>query len=73
MMKKRKQPTELQDGSIDAGLHLLAALTPRGVERTQAEIAFVCGCSMQNIQQIERRALRKIRAALIKKKLDQIF
>jgi len=51
------------DGSIDAGLSLLLAVTPRGHTRTAEEIAFVCGCSMQNIQQIEYRAMSKLRQA----------
>lgn len=58
-----KQRRPLKDGSIDAGLYLLCLATPRGIERSQKEIAFVCGCTMQNIQAIEYKALRKLRAA----------
>jgi DNA-directed RNA polymerase sigma subunit (sigma70/sigma32) len=52
----------LRDGSIEAGLHLLSLYMPHGLVLTQEEIAFVCGCSMQNIQQIERRAMQKLKA-----------
>ena len=55
------------DGTIDAGLFLLELATPPGVERSQKEIAEVCGCSMQNIQRIEYIALRKLRAELEKR------
>lgn len=53
----------VKDGSVDAGLLLLAQVTPAGRVRTQEEIAFVCGCSLQNIQHIERAAMRKLRDA----------
>lgn len=56
--------TEIRDGSVDAGLLVLSLVSPRGVEWTQQEIAFVCGCSAQNIQDIEYRAMRKIRHEL---------
>jgi transcriptional regulator len=54
----------LRDGSVDAGLFLLLAVTPRGVTWTQEEIATACGCSIQNIQYLERRAMEKIRRAV---------
>lgn len=49
------------DGTVEAGLFLLNLTIPRGVELTQQEIADACGCSLQNIQAIEYRALKKIR------------
>jgi transcriptional regulator len=56
--KPRNTP---DDGSIDAGLLLLAAVTPRGVTWTQEEIAFVCGCSRGYIWLLEKQARAKIR------------
>jgi transcriptional regulator len=61
----------LRDGSVDAGLAMLALVTPRGVTRSQEEIAAACGCSVQNIQHIERRALKKIRAAFERRGLPK--
>jgi transcriptional regulator len=55
---------KLQDGGIDAGLHLLSLVIPRGVELSQEEIAFVCGCTRSNISNIERRAMDKLRVML---------
>jgi hypothetical protein len=52
---------EVRDGSIEAGLLLLSMVTPRGVELTQTEIAFVCGCSRGLIYLIEKAATRKLR------------
>jgi hypothetical protein len=43
------QESEVRDGSIDAGLLLLEAITPYGVTRTQEEIAAACGCSRSYI------------------------
>jgi hypothetical protein len=54
----------LIDGSIDAGLHVLAQVTPPGHCWTQAEIAFACGCHPGRIGQIERGAIRKLRKRL---------
>lgn len=62
-----------QDGTVDAGLFLLAIATPYGIERTQSEIAFVCGCSLQNIQGIEYRALKKIKAEFERRKANGEF
>lgn len=67
---KRKpsiKPLKLVDGSRDAGLVILSALTERGETRTLEDIAFVCGCTKQNIQNIEKNALRKIKAELIRR------
>lgn len=62
--KKFSDETEMVDGGLDAGLTLLSLATPEGVERTHAEIAFVCGCNHQDIWHIERRAKAKIKAEL---------
>lgn len=51
----------MKDGGIDAGLYLLALATPRGVERTRDEIAFVCGCHPTMIDKIQTAAIRKLR------------
>jgi hypothetical protein len=63
-VKKFTDDEQMTDGSLDAGLTLLLAATPPGVERTHAEIAFVCGCNHQDIWHIENRAKRKIKAEL---------
>jgi hypothetical protein len=42
-------------------LDALLAQTPRGVTRSQSEIARACGLSGERIGQIERAALAKIR------------
>ncbi len=52
---------KLLDGSIDAGLFILEAITPRGVTLTQEEIAYVCGCSKGYIWLLEKQALQKLR------------
>ena len=62
MRAKNEKLSDLSDGSIDAGLFLLDLATERGNERTQGEIAYVCGCTLQNIQYYERSALKKIKA-----------
>jgi hypothetical protein len=46
---------------IDLGLALLSQRTERGRRHTLKEIAAWCGCSLQGIAQIERRALAKLR------------
>lgn len=56
---------DLEDGSVLAGLTLLERVMPRGVVLSQTDIAFVCGCSSNNINAIEQRAIRKLRAAFI--------
>ena len=47
--------------SIDIGLAISATHSIPGVPRSAADIAAYCGCSRQRIQQIEERALRKLR------------
>ena len=56
---------DLEDGSVLVGLVLLERVIPRGVVLSQTDIAFVCGCSSNNINAIEQRALGKLRAAFI--------
>ena len=73
MSTAKPEQTGLRDGSVDAGLHLLALATPRGVCRSQEEIAYVCGCTLQNIQHIERRAKRKLREAFEARRLNGEF
>lgn len=48
---------------IDLGLALLEAVTKPGEALTYHDIAMWAGCSRAMIQLIERRALRKLRAA----------
>jgi DNA-directed RNA polymerase sigma subunit (sigma70/sigma32) len=50
--------------SIDLGLAISAHHSTLGVPRTSDSIAAYCGCSRQRIEQIEKRALRKVRARL---------
>lgn len=66
--KKFKDELSLEDGGLDAGLTVLSAITPRGVERTLADIAYVCGCNPQDIYHIEKRALKKIKAEFEKRR-----
>lgn len=54
--------------SIDLGLAISALSMQPGERRSTYQIAAFCGCSPQRIQQIEHRALRKIRAALYRDK-----
>ena len=55
------------NANIDLGLAILASTSePPHTART---IAAYCGCSRQCIQQIEQKALRKLRAALYRDRL----
>ncbi len=63
----------LIDGGLDAGLTLLAAITPPGVELSLAEIAFVCGCNKQDIWYIENRARRKLKAEFERRGINGEF
>lgn len=60
----------MEDGGLDAGLMILAAVTPPGVELTLEEIAMVCGVNKQDIWHLENRAKKKIRAELEKRGID---
>jgi len=46
---------------VDLGLAISGALLKPGKTRTHEEIAAFAGCSKQNIEQLEKRALRKLR------------
>lgn len=64
--------------SIDLGLAISAHHSTLGVPRTADSIAAYCGCSRQRIQQIEEKALRKIRVKLyqspeLNEELREIF
>lgn len=62
---------KIEDGSIDAGLLVLLAETPPGIELSAEEIAFVCGCSRACIWQIENRAMKKLRRLGVLKRLKE--
>jgi hypothetical protein len=66
----RRRWGELEDGGIDAGLFLLSLITPRGMVLTQAEIAYVCGCSKANIYLLEKAAKEKLRQSLERRGID---
>jgi len=56
---------------IDLSLSVLSVITPRGHSWSLRELADVCGCSMQYIQNTERAALKKLRhPAVIKLLLE---
>ena len=56
-----------RNANIDLGLAILASTSePSHTYRT---IAAYCGCSRQRIQQIEQKALRKLRAALYRDRI----
>ena len=56
-----------RNANIDLGLAILASTSePPHTCRT---IAAYCGCSRQAIQQIEQKALRKLRAALYRNRM----
>lgn len=50
---------------VDLGIAISGALLPPGACRTHEEIAAFAGCSKQNIQQLEARALRKLRHCVL--------
>jgi hypothetical protein len=67
-MREQKEILDFEDGSIDAGLALLAQTPhPDGKPWSIADIAFVCGCSEQNIEYIENRAKSKLKKALLQR------
>lgn len=59
MREKRRTPMQF---NIDLGLSVIGAVS-RGERWSQTDIAKVCGCKMQTIQQIEYRALQKLKRA----------
>lgn len=52
------------DGSLDAGLWCLHAISGRGDSYTLEELAHVCGCSYEWIRKLETQALRRMKLAL---------
>ncbi len=54
----------MKSNQIDLGLEISRRHCKFGVPKTAAEIAAYCGISRQRIDQIEKRALRKIRIKL---------
>lgn len=55
---KNKQDRDI---GIGIGIELLKRYSLRGVEISQSEIAAFCGISPQAVEQIERKALKKLR------------
>jgi hypothetical protein len=47
--------------NVDLGLAISGALLRPGERRQATDIAAFCGCSPQNIRQLETRALKKLR------------
>lgn len=56
--------SRVRKSNIDLGLAISGATLGYRKCRTQSEIAEFCGCTKQNIEQIERAALAKCFAAL---------
>jgi DNA-directed RNA polymerase sigma subunit (sigma70/sigma32) len=56
-----------RNANIDLGLAILASTSEP--PHTAQTIAAYCGCSRQCIQQIEQKALRKLRAALYRDRI----
>ena len=52
---------------IDLGLAISGATLPPGQRRDSQEMANYCNCSKQLIHQIEKKAIRKVRKALLEK------
>lgn len=59
-MRGQKPP----DCDIDLGLAVSALSLEYGQTRTYEELAAYCGCSKSAIQNIEYKALRKVRRAI---------
>ena len=55
------------NANIDLGLAILASTSEP--PHTAKTIAAYCGCSRQRIQQIEQKALRKLRATLYRDRI----
>jgi DNA-directed RNA polymerase sigma subunit (sigma70/sigma32) len=56
-----------RNANIDLGLAILASTSEP--PHTSQTIAAYCGCSRQCIQQIEQKALRKLRATLYRNRI----
>jgi len=57
---------------IDAGLLVLTLMNRSGEALSQRDIAFVCGCTSSFIQQVEAKALKKIRRHLQREKNAEV-
>ena len=53
--------TDAQNISIDLGLAVLCAVTPRDRTLTQKDISEVCECSRTYIFEIEKQAINKMK------------
>jgi DNA-directed RNA polymerase sigma subunit (sigma70/sigma32) len=60
----RGTPTNSRRHRVDLGLALLRLLIKPGEKLTTYDIAAWAGCERQNIEQIERKALRAVRVKL---------
>lgn len=59
---------------VDLGLAVSGALLQPGQTRSHREIAAFCGCTTQNIQSLEQRAMQKLRhAVLFKPELKKLL
>jgi hypothetical protein len=65
---KQKNYNHIKDGSVEAGLILLQN-HPMLSLFTLEDIAFVCGCSIKNIQNTEQRALIRMRNFLVERRI----
>ncbi len=61
------------DADIDLGLAISALTLRYGECRTQDEIAAYCGCSRQQICNIENRAIRKLRRSFFWRKEPELM
>ena len=57
-MRKSSNPEKTE--RIDLGLAIISAISPPGRRWSYVEISAFCDCSKTAIQQIERKALRKL-------------
>lgn len=52
----------MKSNDVDLGLSVLCVVSQRDDTLSTKDIADVCGCSRNNIDEIEKRALKKLRA-----------
>lgn len=57
----KRMNKSIRDDRIDKGLDYLCSIQKPGETFTLEEIAEVCGCSRQNIHNIQASGMRKIR------------
>lgn len=62
-VNKSKGASTAKRQRVNLGLAISGCSLAPGVTRTIEEIAAYCGCSKQNISIMERRALKKFKAA----------